>query len=159
MPKAMRRSERGSGRRRSRGRPTTAPPFGEASALARTVGETLLEKRRGERQGWRPVLSSRPSTGGVSRGHGHGCMSRGERRTVGMSTLSRDGAARSAAPESPAPGLDLVRLVDTSVLETTPFEHVCLEGAFPAALYRRLLDNLPETPRYRELRHPEAMQA
>jgi len=76
-----------------------------------------------------------------------------------MSTLSRDGAARSAAPESPAPGLDLVRLVDTSVLETTPFEHVCLEGAFPAALYRRLLDNLPETPRYRELRHPEAMQA
>jgi hypothetical protein len=49
--------------------------------------------------------------------------------------------------------------VEGSVLETTPFHHIYLEGIFPSEYYQSLLDNLPATRRYRELRHRDALQA
>ena len=54
--------------------------------------------------------------------------------------------------------MDLVARVETSRLETEPFDHVYMEGVFPPAYYRRLLDRLPDTARYRELTHRDAMQ-
>jgi hypothetical protein len=55
-------------------------------------------------------------------------------------------------------GLDIVDRVDASVLESVPFDHVCLDGVFSRETYDRLLEHLPETSRYRELRHREAMR-
>ena len=60
---------------------------------------------------------------------------------------------------TPVSGLDLVGRVESSVPESGPCDHVYLEDLFPPAYYRRLLDHLPETRRYRELRHREAVQA
>ena len=57
------------------------------------------------------------------------------------------------------PSVDLVVRVETSALETWPFHHVYLDEVFAPAQYGRLLDHLPETPRYRELTHRDAMQA
>ena len=54
--------------------------------------------------------------------------------------------------------IDLVGRVAATPLETAPFVHVYLEQLFPTAEYRRLLDHLPETRRYRELTHREAMR-
>jgi hypothetical protein len=54
---------------------------------------------------------------------------------------------------------DLVARVDGMPLQRAPFDHLYLDAAFPPALYRRMLDHLPETSRYRELTHREAMQA
>jgi hypothetical protein len=69
----------------------------------------------------------------------------------------RDGVdvASSGTPDS---GADLVGRVESSALEATPFDHVYIEDLFLPEYYRRLLDHLPETRRYRELRHREAMQ-
>jgi hypothetical protein len=55
-------------------------------------------------------------------------------------------------------GLDIVERVEASAVESVPFDHVYLEGVFSRETYDRLLDHLPETSRYRELRHREAMQ-
>jgi hypothetical protein len=55
-------------------------------------------------------------------------------------------------------GLDIVDRVEASTLEPVPFDHVYLEGVFPREIYDRLLDHLPATERYRELRHREAMR-
>lgn len=52
---------------------------------------------------------------------------------------------------------DLAGRVEATPLETDPFDHVYLERLFPQDEYRRLLDHLPETRRYRELTHREAM--
>jgi hypothetical protein len=68
------------------------------------------------------------------------------------------GEAEVASPGPPDSSADLVGRVASSALEATPFAHVYLEDLFPAEYYRRLLDHLPETRRYRELRHREAMQ-
>jgi hypothetical protein len=54
--------------------------------------------------------------------------------------------------------VDLVTRVETSTLATEPFDHVYMEDVFPPAYYRRLLDRLPDTARYRELTHRDAMQ-
>jgi hypothetical protein len=53
---------------------------------------------------------------------------------------------------------DIVARVETSELEAVPFPHIYLEGVFPPAQYQRLLDHLPDTARYRELTHRDAMQ-
>ena len=55
------------------------------------------------------------------------------------------------------PRVDLIGRVEAMPLETAPFEHLRLEAMFPHAEYRRLLDHLPETRRYRQLTHREAM--
>jgi hypothetical protein len=55
-------------------------------------------------------------------------------------------------------GLDIVDRVEASALEPLPFDHVYLSGVFSHETYRRLLDHLPETGRYRELRHREALR-
>jgi hypothetical protein len=62
--------------------------------------------------------------------------------------------------ESVAPAaIDLVGRVAATPLETAPFDHVYLEKLFSPGEYRRLLDHLPETRRYRELTHREAMRS
>lgn len=53
---------------------------------------------------------------------------------------------------------DLVGRIGATTVETVPFEHLYLEHVFPPHEYQRLLDHLPETPRYRELTHREAVQ-
>ena len=69
--------------------------------------------------------------------------------------------ARESGVGDPAapPGCDLVGRVEENALETTPFFHAYLERVFPPEYYRRLVDQLPATRRYREFRHREAMQA
>ncbi len=64
-----------------------------------------------------------------------------------------------APASSVDPRIDIAARVEASPLQTVPFEHVYLEGVFPPAYYRRLLDLLPETRRYREFRHQDAMRA
>lgn len=64
--------------------------------------------------------------------------------------------APRTAPDSRA---DLVGRVGASTPEEYPFLHLYLEDVFPPAYYRRMLDLLPETRRYRELTHRDAMQA
>jgi hypothetical protein len=63
-----------------------------------------------------------------------------------------------AATGRRGPNVDLVGRVESAPLQTEPFVHVYLEDLFPPEYYRRLLDHLPETRRYRELTHREAMQ-
>ena len=55
-------------------------------------------------------------------------------------------------------GLDIVDRVEASALESVPFDHVYLDGVFSRGTYDRLLAHLPETSRYREFRHREAMR-
>ncbi|PYM76507.1 MAG: hypothetical protein DME03_08850, partial [Candidatus Rokuibacteriota bacterium] len=55
-------------------------------------------------------------------------------------------------------GLDIVDRVEASALESVPFDHVYLDGVFSRETYDRLLEHLPETERYRELRHRQAMR-
>src|SRR5262245_40699725 len=66
-----------------------------------------------------------------------------------------DQPARSSAP----PPFDLVGCVERSPIETAPFIHSYMERVFPAEYYQRLLEFLPATRRYHELRHRDAMQA
>ncbi len=54
--------------------------------------------------------------------------------------------------------VDLVKGVEASTFEAKPFDHIYMEGLFFPAYYRRLLEHLPETRRYRELTHRDAMQ-
>jgi hypothetical protein len=53
---------------------------------------------------------------------------------------------------------DIAGRVEAAPLETAPFDHLYLEHMFLPDEYRRLLDHLPETRRYRELTHREAVQ-
>ena len=55
-------------------------------------------------------------------------------------------------------GLDIVGRVEASALDPSLFDHVYLDGVFSHETYTRLLDHLPETERYRELRHREAIR-
>jgi hypothetical protein len=67
--------------------------------------------------------------------------------------------ATLAPPSTPESRVDLVARVNASPAEEHPFLHLYLEDVFPPTYYRRLLDLLPETRRYRELTHRDAMQA
>jgi len=69
--------------------------------------------------------------------------------------------ATAASTVSPPRRLldDLVAAIEATPVTTAPFDHLYMERAFSAALYRELLDRLPSTPRYREFRHGQAMQA
>jgi hypothetical protein len=60
---------------------------------------------------------------------------------------------------APSLSVDIVTGVEASVLQATPFDHIYLEELFSPADYRRLLEHLPETRRYRELTHRDAMRA
>jgi hypothetical protein len=55
-------------------------------------------------------------------------------------------------------GLDIVDRVEASALESVPFDHVYLDGFCSQETYDRLLDHLPDTGRYRELRHRQAIR-
>lgn len=66
--------------------------------------------------------------------------------------------AKATPSRTPDPPAALVGRVEATPLETAPFDHVYLEDLFPPDYYRRLLEHLPETRRYREMRHREAMQ-
>src|SRR5262245_23222159 len=66
-----------------------------------------------------------------------------------------DERARSGASLA----LDLARRVEGSALETSPFPHCYIDGVFSPQYYHRLLELLPATDRYRELRHRDALQA
>jgi hypothetical protein len=81
-----------------------------------------------------------------------------ERRKLGMKGAAVRAAADVALTGTPGSRTDLVGRVQSSALEMTPFDHVYLEDLFSPEDYRRLLGHLPETRRYRELRHREAMQ-
>ncbi len=72
--------------------------------------------------------------------------------------LVRRAQDQLARPSTPLT-LDLVGGVERSTLETAPFTHSYIEHVFPAEYYQRLLDLLPATHRYHELRHRDAMQA
>jgi len=71
-------------------------------------------------------------------------------------------AGATATPTASLPPLlldDLVAAVEATPVTTAPFDHLYIERAFSAALYRELLDRLPATRRYREFRHGQAIQA
>jgi len=53
----------------------------------------------------------------------------------------------------------LARSVEAAPLETTPFDHVYLREIFPPAFYATLLQRLPATRRYREMRHRQAIRS
>src|SRR4029450_5833306 len=67
-------------------------------------------------------------------------------------------ATLPASADLSSPGLDIVDRVEASALESVPFDHVYLDGVFSRETYDRLLEHLPETGRYRELRHREAIR-
>jgi hypothetical protein len=54
--------------------------------------------------------------------------------------------------------VELPARIERSDLQTTPFDHIYVDGAFSPAWYRQLLDGLPAIGRYREFRHRDAMQ-
>ena len=65
-------------------------------------------------------------------------------------------APRTARGESAPP--DVAGLVEAAPLVTQPFDHVYLRNVFPPAFYATLLEQLPATRRYREMRHREAIR-
>ena len=65
--------------------------------------------------------------------------------------------SRLGARPSPV-GLDLARRVESTELTTKPFDHVYLRDVLPPSLYPTLLERLPATSRYRELRHRDALR-
>ena len=58
----------------------------------------------------------------------------------------------------PGSTTDLAGRIGATPVETVPFEHLYLDQVFPPDEYQRLLDHLPETRRYRELTHREAVR-
>ena len=75
-----------------------------------------------------------------------------------MAVITTWGADWPAGSGAPISAVELAARIDGAPLETAPFPHIYLEEAFSPAWYRTMLDHLPETRRYRELRHREAMQ-
>ncbi|MDL2337112.1 MAG: hypothetical protein QFE16_04645 [Pseudomonadota bacterium] len=49
--------------------------------------------------------------------------------------------------------------IDRAPLEDRPCDHVCLRNLFPPDFYRQLLDSLPATEHFHELRHQDALRA
>ena len=68
------------------------------------------------------------------------------------------GGSHSVGFAPPASTTDLAGRIGATPVETVPFEHLYLEHVFPPDEYQRLLDHLPETRRYRELTHREAVR-
>jgi len=62
------------------------------------------------------------------------------------------------APSEDVDLVDLPARIEASPLQSTPFDHIYVNGIFSAAWYQRVLDSLPEIRRYREFRHRDAMQ-
>lgn len=52
----------------------------------------------------------------------------------------------------------LARVVESTPLEARPFDHVYLREIFPPVFYATLLERLPATRRYREMRHRQAIR-
>lgn len=75
-----------------------------------------------------------------------------------MAVITAWGSDWSAGSGAPISALELAARIDGATLETAPFTHIYLEDVFSPVEYRTILDHLPETRRYRELRHREAMQ-
>ncbi len=71
----------------------------------------------------------------------------------------RSDAATIARPASVDLTAEMRARIEASPLETMPFDHIYIGETFPPTWYRRLLDALPETRRYREFRHRDAVQA
>jgi hypothetical protein len=67
-------------------------------------------------------------------------------------------ASDTVGSAEPRSRTDLAGRVEAIPLETVPFDHLYLQHMFSPDEYRRLLDHLPETRRYRELTHREAVQ-
>jgi len=58
---------------------------------------------------------------------------------------------------APAPEA-LPAVVESTPLESKPFDHVYLRDIFPSAYYATLLERLPATRRFREMRHRQAIR-
>jgi len=70
--------------------------------------------------------------------------------------MQRDSTMVSS--EAADPGAEILTRIEASTVETAPFDHIYVEGVFSPTTYRRLLESLPETRRYREFHHRDAMQ-
>jgi hypothetical protein len=55
-------------------------------------------------------------------------------------------------------GAEMLASIEATPLRTAPFDHIYVDGVWSEASYRRVLGGLPETHRYREFRHRDAMQ-
>lgn len=62
-------------------------------------------------------------------------------------------------PEAPAPDATLLAAVASSVVETSPCEHLYMRNVFAPAFYERLLALIPARERFHDLRHKDAMRA
>lgn len=51
---------------------------------------------------------------------------------------------------------EIAQVISDSPLISQPFDHLKLKDIFPEAVYRSLLDHLPESSQYIELRHEDA---
>jgi hypothetical protein len=65
----------------------------------------------------------------------------------------------TAAPAAADSEVNVLAAVTASPLQSKPFEYIYMEQVFAPDFYRRMLDALPDTRRYRELKHEDAMQA
>jgi hypothetical protein len=54
---------------------------------------------------------------------------------------------------------NLAHKIDLAPLKANPFGHIFHENIFPTSLYGEMLENLPDSRFYRELRHPDALQS
>jgi hypothetical protein len=82
----------------------------------------------------------------------------GGRKLPGSRERESNDATVPVSTDLSSLGLDIVDRVEASALESVPFDHLYLDGIFSRETYDRLLDHLPETGRYRELRHREALR-
>ena len=78
------------------------------------------------------------------------------RQRAGRSPMQRD--ATITPSERTDLSAEMLARIEASPLQTAPFDHIYVDGAFSPAPYRRLLEALPEIGRYREFRHRDAMQ-
>jgi hypothetical protein len=73
-------------------------------------------------------------------------------------------AARSAeatltgSSVEPASALDLAGVVERSPLRDAPFDHIRMEGVFPAAFYRTVLERFPGGAAFHPLHHHDALR-
>ena len=75
-----------------------------------------------------------------------------------MAVITTWGSEWHAGSGLPISAVELAARIDGAPLDTRPFPHIYLSEAFSPAWYRAMLDHLPETRCYRELRHRDAMQ-
>lgn len=75
-----------------------------------------------------------------------------------MSSRSFESVFTGAA-EAAGPAAELVRVVDQAPLRETPFDHIRLQDAFPAAFYREMLATFPDAAAFHPLHHHDALRA